>query len=262
MTMRSWRLSSQVILWKHLWKQWKNFRCRGIVEINFIINFHVFPWFFGVGGDFEILIEIYQWIQGVGDSWDRVLGRSIVGSSGRSVGDRGIAESNFIINCSFWIFLFFGWQHEIALYQWPWGVGNYWSRRSGRGFWGNSGKTVGGREIVESNFITSYNFVFFLGGGGGGMKIVISQRIWGVGNYQARILCGSIWRNSGKRVGGRGVIYSKFIINFHVFLFFGIGGDFETLITIHQWLWVFGDFWDRELGGNIIGICGWSVGGR
>ena len=37
----------------------KSIGCRGIVESNFIINFHIF-WFFGVGGDFEISIAVYQ----------------------------------------------------------------------------------------------------------------------------------------------------------------------------------------------------------
>ena len=54
------RLSSQFIVWKTFVKQWENFWGRGVVESNFIINFHVFFVFFGVGGDFKIFIAIYQ----------------------------------------------------------------------------------------------------------------------------------------------------------------------------------------------------------
>ena len=47
-------------MWKTFVKQWENFWGRGVVESNFIINFHVFFVFFGVGGDFKIFIAIYQ----------------------------------------------------------------------------------------------------------------------------------------------------------------------------------------------------------
>ena len=53
-------MSSQGILREPLGKQYKIFRGREILEINFIIDFIFFMLFFGVGGDFEILIAISQ----------------------------------------------------------------------------------------------------------------------------------------------------------------------------------------------------------
>ena len=53
------------------------------------------------GGEGGIKIAIYQLIRGVGDCRARVLCRSIRGNSGKTVGERGVVESNCIVNFSF-----------------------------------------------------------------------------------------------------------------------------------------------------------------
>ena len=77
---------------------------RGVVESNFVVNFQgFFLGFFGVGGNFEIFIAVYQWIRGVGDCQARGFIVSLWWSSGKIVEWRGLVESNFIIIfCIFW----------------------------------------------------------------------------------------------------------------------------------------------------------------
>ena len=61
---------------------------------------------------------------------------------------------------------------------------------------------------MKSNFIINFSFwIFrFFGGGGGGTKIAISQQVWGVGDCRSSILCGSLWENIVKSVGGREIV--------------------------------------------------------
>ena len=67
------------------------------------------------------------------------------------------------------------------------------------------------------------------------MRIAISQLLWRVGDFRARIFCKSLWGNSGKYVGVRVVVEINFIVNFGVFLGgFGVKGNVEILIAISQ----------------------------
>ena len=124
---------------------------------------NLFFCFFGVWGNFEILIAISQLIWGVGDYIYRVSRVKFIGRGKWKFRGRGVVEIIFIINCNFWIFL------------------------------------------------------ICFGGGGGGMKISIYQWIWGFGDFQTRVLCGNLWRNSGKGIGSRGVLEINFIIIFYIF---------------------------------------------
>ena len=113
--------------------------------------------FFGVWGNFEIFIVISQWIWGFWDCRGSDLGGGIFGSGCWRVGDRGITESNFIINCNFWISLFFWWW-----LRWCENCncfGDCRSRGSGKSLWDNSGKSVVGRGVVEINFIIKCIFL-------------------------------------------------------------------------------------------------------
>ena len=72
-----------------------------------------------------------------------------------------------------------------------WVVGYCRTRGLGKRIVGRCGQSVGDRGVVKSNFIVNCNFWIFLGGfggGGGGMKIAISQLIWEVGDCQASLL--------------------------------------------------------------------------
>ena len=51
------RLSSQFIVWKTFVKQWENFWGRGVVESNFIINFHVFLFFLVLEAILKYLLQ-------------------------------------------------------------------------------------------------------------------------------------------------------------------------------------------------------------
>ena len=71
------------------------------------------------------------------------------------------------------------------------------------------------------------------GGNGGGIKLLFLNkcRSWRLSGH------GNVWKflgNIEEIVGGMEIIKSNFIINFHVFLFLGVGSDFEILIAISQ----------------------------
>ena len=63
--------------------------------------------FFGVGGDFSILIAIYQLMWEIGVCGDRILGVSIGGISTGCVRGMGGIKCAFIISLIFLLFLVF-----------------------------------------------------------------------------------------------------------------------------------------------------------
>ena len=198
--------------------------------------------FFGVGGNFSILIAISQWIWEIGVGGSRILGGSIGGIRVSCVGVKCI----FIINFIFPLFLVFcgggGVGVKFAISQRIWGIGVSGSSILGIIIGGVSTGYVGGRGCLYFNFIINFLFLVFLGFygvGGVGIKFSISRWIWEIGVGVSRILVGSIGFISVGCFRGVEGVKCNFIINFLflIFLVFhcvgGVGGEF----AISQWIW-------------------------
>ena len=215
-----------LLIHNHFKQHWENYQnhfqqhqghqCQAISQF--------FPVCFWCLGRFEILIVISQLLWGVGDWRYRGSGGSIVGSDGWIIGGRGIVESNFIISCNFWIFLFFWrwWRwHKYCNFSTNMGIwrlyiqdivhkplGKQWKNR--RGQWDS-------RKQRHRQFSC---FSVFLGVGGNfDILITISQWIWGVGDCRVRVSVGSIFGSDLWSVGGRGIAESNFSINCNFWFF-------------------------------------------
>ena len=196
----------------HIHQYWGHHRHHR--QQKFCHRYRGHQWCFLMG--FLVLWEFLKyWLRFINEYWyfwGSIEPESFLVALKELVASSPTASGSSLLGASDNFFLgFFGvWEDFeilIAIYQWMWGVGYCQVRGLGGIIICRGGWSFGGRGLVESNFIIYCNFWIFLrgfGGCGGGMKVSISQLIWVAGDCQYRVLCGSLWGNSGKiiRLGG------------------------------------------------------------